>query len=357
MSFELIKSDVNINFIGHRRLTFVITGVLVCICLGAIISRGLVLGIDFAGGLLIQVRFVGETDPKRIREALIAADLPASNVQSFGGKDDHEYLISLQVNQELEKSMTAEIMLLSQTVTDTLIRSFGADQIEVRRVEMVGPRVGDDLRQSAISALFYSLLMIIIYISGRFEQKWGSSVIFVGALLGVIYPVSLFGVGTVYVIGLALLVTLALCYILKFEYALGAILALLHDVIVTVGLFAILDKEITLSFVAAILTIVGYSINDTIIIYDRIREQIQKSKKGDYAVTINRGINETLSRTILTSGTTLMVIVALYFLGGPGNQDFALALLIGISIGTFSSIAISAPTLLMWTKKTALKAG
>lgn len=357
MSFELIKPNVNINFIGHCRLTFALTGVFICLCLGGIIFKGLVLGIDFAGGLLIQVRFAGESDPKRIREALIAADLPASNVQSFGGKDDHEYLISLQVDQEFEKSMTAGTMLLSQTVTDTLIRFFGADQIEIRRVEMVGPRVGNDLRQSAISALFYSLLMMIIYISGRFEQKWGSSVVFVGALLGVIYPASLFGVSIVYLISLALLVTIALCYILKFEYALGAILALLHDVIVTVGLFAILDKEITLSFVAAILTIVGYSINDTIIIYDRIREQIQKSKKDDYAATINRGINETLSRTILTSGTTLMVIAVLYFLGGPGNKDFALALLIGISIGTFSSIAVSAPTLLLWTKKMALKAG
>jgi preprotein translocase subunit SecF len=199
--------------------------------------------------------------------------------------------------------------------------------------------------------------MMVIYISGRFEQKWGSAAVFVGALLGVIYLASLFGVSMVYLIGLALLVTLALCYVLKFEYALGAILALLHDVIVTVGLFALLDKEITLSFVAAILTIVGYSINDTIIIYDRIREQMQKSKKGDYAATINRGINETLSRTILTSGTTLMVIASLYFLGGPGNRDFALALLIGISIGTFSSIAVSAPALLLWTKKAAPTAG
>jgi preprotein translocase subunit SecF len=213
---------------------------------------------------------------------------------------------------------------------------------------MVGPQVGRDLRGKAFSALFYSLLMIIIYISGRFEHKWGTSAVFVAALLGVCYLASLLGADLAVMTILALLVTLALCYFLKFQYALGAILALVHDVVITVGVFSFLGKEISLSFVAAVLTVVGFSINDTIIIYDRIREHVSRSRRLDYGETINRSINETLSRTILTSGTTVLATLALYIFGGQANQDFALALIIGFTVGTFSSIMVAAPVLLFW---------
>ena len=171
----------------------------------------------------------------------------------------------------------------------------------------------------------------------------------VGGLLLAVYLASLVGVSMIYLIIFMVVVTVILCYILKFEYALGAILALLHDVILTVGIFSLLDKEITLSFVAAILTIAGYSLNDTIIIYDRIREHVQKSRRADYALTINRSINETLSRTVLTSGSTLVAILALYLFGGPANQDFALPLLVAIRFGPLPSLLISAPALLFCT--------
>lgn len=350
MSFEIIKPGININFIGNRRIAFAVSGLIILICLGSLAFKGLTMGIDFAGGLLVQARFAQNVDPDQIRQALSQSGLPVPSIQSFGEGGDNEFLINLQGDENLESNVTTETSL-SQQVTDSLNSFFGPDKVEIRRVEMVGPKVGQDLRQKAISALYYSILMILIYISGRFEHKWGTSAAMVGGLLGVLYLISLLGVSMMWLTILALAVTVILCYVLKFEYALGAILAMLHDVIVTVGVFSLLDKEITLSFVAAILTIAGYSLNDTIIIYDRIREHVQKaSKKGDYAATINKSINETLSRTVLTSGSTLVVILALYLLGGPVNKDFALALFIGIGVGTLSSIFISAPALLFWSK-------
>ena len=352
MSFELIKPDININFIGRRHITFAVVALVMCICLGSIIFKGLEMGIDFAGGLGVQVRFSENVQPDQIRQAMEQANLPIPSIQTIGDASDNEFLINLQVSEEIESNIATQTSL-SQQVTDSLFAFFGREKVDIRQVEMVGPRVGLDLRQKALSALFYSMLMILIYISGRFENKWGTSAAFVGALLGVIYLASLAGISMSYLIILAVIVTIILCYCFKFEFALGAILSLLHDVIFTVGVFSLMDKEITLSFVAAILTIVGYSLNDTIIIYDRIREHAQKSRKGDYAETINRSINQTLSRTVLTSGSTLIVILALYLFGGQ-VKDFALALLIGIGVGTLSSIFVSAPALLLWSNPKSL---
>lgn len=349
MSFEIIKPGININFIGRRHIAFAVSAALILVCLGSIFFKGLEMGIDFAGGLAVQARFSQDISPDQIREALNADGLPSPTIQPFGEVGETEYRINIQSSEDLESDVSGEVPL-SQQIQESLFKHFGADQVEIRQVEMVGPRVGQDLRQKAMSALYYSILMILIYISGRFERKWGTSAVLVGGLLLLLYVASLFGVSMVYLIILALALTLILCYVLKFEYALGAILSLLHDVIVTVGIFSLLDKEITLSFVAAVLTIAGYSLNDTIIIYDRIRERVASGRKADYAETINRGINETLSRTVLTSGSTLLVILALYLLGGPVNRDFALALLIGIGFGTLSSIFISAPALLFWTR-------
>lgn len=394
---QIVKPDLNINFMGHRHLAFTISGLIILICLGSIIFKGLDLGIDFAGGFLVQVRFTQPVTPDQIRTVLVEAQLPNSSIQAFGKEGDNEFLINLQgqmvaleetgavpdpsvaglqtsgssVGSGLDNQLPVNLPdrpagskeadslkdSFNQKVATTLITNFGADQVEIRRVEMVGAKVGDGLRQKALSALYYSILMVLIYISGRFEHKWGTSAVMVAGLLGAVYVAQLLGASTVYLIALAVVITLILCYIFKFKFALGAILALLHDVILTVGIFSLLDKEITLSFVAALLTIAGYSLNDTIIIYDRIREHSNKSRKVDYATTINTSINETLSRTVLTSGSTLLVVLALYFLGGPVNQDFALALLIGISVGTLSSIFISSPTLLFWSKSTPVGGG
>jgi preprotein translocase subunit SecF len=310
-----------------------------------VVHKGLNLGVDFRGGLLIQARLEEDPGADRIRSILSEAGLVVSSLQALDTGAQSEYLINISGGE------AAEGLTLTRTAVGALEAALGADKIQIRREEMVGPKVGQDLQQKALYAIYYSLLIIIIYISGRFERKWLTSGVFVGVLLGVIYVVGLFGVGVGVLIIVALLVTLATCYILRLTFALAGIIALVHDVIITAGIFSVLNKEITLSFVAAILTIIGYSLNDSIIVFDRIRENARKSRRSEYAKVINRSINETLSRTVLTSGTTLLALFSLYFLGGSVNRDFALALLIGVTVGTFSSIFIASPLLLLWDKK------
>ncbi|MDR3135135.1 MAG: protein translocase subunit SecF [Deltaproteobacteria bacterium] len=358
MPFELIKPNSNFNFIGNRYKAFAVSGLLVIVSLLSIVyHKGLNLGVDFKGGLLLQFRLTEDPGAEALRELFSQANFTISSLQSFGetGEDarnqyQNEYLVNIS-----EGPVSAEGQNLSQLAVEALNKGLG-QQVDVRREEMVGPKVGQDLRQKALYAIYYSILIIIIYISGRFEKKWGTSALFVGILLGVIYLVGLFGVGVGALIIVALIVTLVTCYFLQFSFALGGIIALIHDVIITTGIFSLLNKEITLSFVAAILTIIGYSLNDSIIVFDRIRENSQKNRKGDYASLINKSINETLSRTILTSGTTILALLSLYFLGGPVNRDFALALLIGIMVGTMSSIFLASPILLLWEKKKPAKA-
>ncbi|MDR2142621.1 MAG: protein translocase subunit SecF [Deltaproteobacteria bacterium] len=349
MSLEIVKPGVNINFVGNRYYAFLISGLLLLASITSIIwHQGLNLGVDFRGGLNLQILL---TDPNveadEIRRILTEGGIEISSLQDFG-QGEREYLINIPPADD----NTGERELnLSQKVMGLLNGALG-DKVELRREEMVGPKVGGDLRQKALYAIYYSILMIIIYISGRFEQKWGSSAMFMAILIGVIYLMSLFGLGVGTLIVIALIVTLITCYVMRFSYALGSILALIHDVVITVGIFSILNKEITLTFVAAILTIIGYSLNDSIIVFDRIRENLRRLKgKTDLATTINKSVNETLSRTILTSGTTMMAVISLYFLGGPVNQDFALALFIGMTVGTFSSVFIASPLLLLWEKK------
>ena len=348
---EIIKPGININFIGRRRYTMGLSALLVLLSFMAIGTKGLVLGIDFAGGALVQARFSEAVATDELRGVLAEAGFDEARIQTIGAPGDNEYLINLK--EEGEETLIDEGQTtIGLKAGAALVDHFGADRADIRRVEMVGPQVGRDLRGQAFSALFYSLLMVLVYISGRFEHKWGASAILVGALLGVTYLASLMGADLALLIVMALLVTLGLCYFLKFQYALGAIVALLHDVIITVGVFAFLGKEMSLSFVAAVLTVLGFSMNDSIIIYDRIREHVSMNRKRDYAATINRSLNETLSRTVLTSGTTLLATLAIYLLGGQANQDFALALLIGFTVGTFSSLTVAAPMLLFWPAPT-----
>ncbi|MDX1708075.1 MAG: protein translocase subunit SecF, partial [Desulfobacterales bacterium] len=200
----------------------------------------------------------------------------------------------------------------------------------------------------ALFAMFYALLFITIYISWRFELKLVISGVMAGALMGAVYSLSFFDVSIPFLIAAALIVTLLLFWFLELKYAMGAIVALMHDVIITVGIFSILDKEFTLPIIAALLTIVGYSLNDTIIVFDRIRENLKKFHKKPLAFIVNRSINETLSRTILTSLTTLMVVVTLFVLGGGIIHDFAFALIVGVLVGTYSSVYVASPILLAW---------
>lgn len=196
--------------------------------------------------------------------------------------------------------------------------------------------------------MFYALLFITIYISWRFELKLITSGLMAGALMSAVYSLSFFNVSIPFLIAAALIVTILLFWFLELKYAMGAIVALIHDVTITVGLFSIFDKEFTLPIIAALLTIIGYSLNDTIIVFDRIRENLKKYHKNPLDFVINRSVNETLSRTILTSVTTLAVVVALFVLGGGIIHDFAFAMIVGIFIGTYSSIYVASPILLAW---------
>lgn len=339
---ELIKPDINLNIVGVRRYAYGLSIALILLTIiSLIIHRGPRFGVDFAGGILVQVKFQDQTSPADIRKGLAGAGLSDSVIQSFGDEDKNEFLIRVQEEgHQLEG--------LSQNVQKSLEDQYGQGKVEVRRVEMVGPKVGKDLRQKALYAIFYAILFILIYISGRFEMQWVKSIIVAGALMGIVYLASLAGVSVTYLIILALLVTLVVSFVFKLKYALGAIVALIHDVTITVGIFSLLDKEMTLTIVAALLTIVGYSLNDTIIVFDRIRENLPKARRLPLADVINNSINQTLSRTVLTSGTTLIVVLTLFFLGGPVISDFALAMIVGIGVGTYSSIYVASPVLLFW---------
>ncbi|MDO9515649.1 MAG: protein translocase subunit SecF, partial [Syntrophales bacterium] len=187
-------------------------------------------------------------------------------------------------------------------ITEALSTSYGREDFEIRRIEVVGPKVGSDLRQKGLLAMLYAVIGILLYVTWRFELR----------------------------------------------YAVGAIVALIHDVVITVGVFSILGKEFTLPIIAALLTIIGYSLNDTIVVYDRMRENIKGARNQPLKEVINSSVNQTLSRTVLTSGTTLLVVLALFFLGGAVIHDFAFALLVGIVVGTYSSIFVASPTVLVW---------
>ena len=301
---QIIKPGINIDFVGKKGLAIVLSLVFILVGLVSLVAKGGPrYGIDFAGGTLIQVKFNQPTDAATIRGALAPLNLRGLTVQRFEGEGD-EFLLRAQESSEALEG-------LSHRITETLEGSFGAGQLELRRMEMVGPQAGRELRNRGLLAVLYAMIGILIYVSWRFQ----------------------------------------------FRFAVGAILALLHDVLFTVGIFSLLNKEIDLPIIAAFLGIVGYSLNDTIIVYDRIRENTGKNEKESFPSVINRSINETLSRTIMTSGTTLLVVLALLIFGGGVIQNFALALFIGIMVGTYSSVFVASPVLLYWDEYRARRRG
>ena len=338
---QFVKPDINIDFVGKRKIAFSVSMAMIIISIASlVIHGGPKYGIDFAGGTLVQVKFNEPVTLKNIKSGLAAIDLEKSSVQGFGEQSENEYLIRTDRSVMTSGGFTLKIQQALESST--------GKGVTVRRVEMVGPQVGKDLREKALFAMFYSLLFIAIYISGRFELKWLLSGVIAGVLMGAVYFLSIFNVSIPYLIAAALLVSLALYWFLGLKYAMGATVALIHDVTITVGIFSIFNKEFTLPIIAALLTIIGYSLNDTIIVFDRIRENLRKYHKNPLEVIINRSVNETLSRTILTSMTTLVVVVALFVLGGGIIHDFAFALLVGIVVGTYSSIYVASPILLAW---------
>jgi len=338
---QFIKPGINIDFIGKRKIAFVFSTTMIIITLLLLVWRGGPnYGVDFSGGVLIQVKLDQKRSPSEIRNALGSIHLQDSIIQEFGEEGQFEHLIRVMETD-------IELSGLSDQVEQALIQEFGQG-VEMRRVEMVGPKVGKDLRQKALFAIFYAILFIAVYISGRFELKWMMSIVMALSLAFVVYITSSFGISVTWLIFIAMIVTLGLCWFLKLKYAMGAIVALVHDVTITIGVFALTDREISLSIIAAFLTIVGYSLNDTIIVFDRIRENLRRFRRRPFEEVMNSSINETLSRTILTSTTTLVVVLALFVLGGGVIHDFAFAILIGVIVGTYSSIFVASPILLIW---------
>jgi len=341
---QFIKPDININFVSKRKIAFFISMVMILVSIASLfIHKGPRYGIDFAGGTLIQVKFSAPASLNNIKSGLAAIDLGKSSVQQFGDQGDNEYLIRTDRSIMTSQGFSTKVQEALETST--------GNKIDIRRVEMVGPQVGKDLREKALFAMFYALLFITIYISGRFELKWVLSGVMAGALMGAVYLLSVFNVSVPYLILAALIVTLVLFWFLELKYAMGAIVALIHDVTITVGIFSIFGKEFTLPIIAALLTIIGYSLNDTIIVFDRIRENSRKYHKNPLEFIINRSVNETLSRTILTSLTTLVVVVSLFVLGGGIIHDFAFAMIIGVVTGTYSSVYVASPILLAWQSR------
>jgi len=288
--FEIIPSGTTIDFIGRARLWVAISLILIGIGVATMAVRGLNLGIDFKGGTVVQIQTTQPIAIQEIRDALSEGGRGDATIQEFGSPND--ILIRLQTG---EGDVVKE-------VKGALGDRFKESGLKIVRQEEVGPQVGSDLRHKAVLAIIYALGMVVIYITIRFE----------------------------------------------FKYAVGAILALVHDVMLTLGAFAVTQLEVDLTVVAAVLTIVGYSLNDTIVVYDRIRENHLANVQEPLTPVINRSVNETLSRTLLTSLTTFVVVAALFILGGEVIHDFAFALLVGVVVGTYSSIFIASPVVVAW---------
>ncbi|MEW6671071.1 MAG: protein translocase subunit SecF [Thermodesulfobacteriota bacterium] len=342
---QFIKSDINIDFVGKRTIAYGLSLTLILISIVSLVLHGgPKFGIDFAGGTVIQVKFQSPVQIKDIKSGLDNIGIGTPSVQSFGVKQDNEYLVRTDLSVATDEAFSNKVQKVLTDATGTAA--------EIRRVEMVGPQVGKDLRQKALFAIFYALLFIAIYISGRFEFKWILTGIMAAGIMGAVYFLSLFKVSTPFLIIAALVVTLFFFWLFNLKYAMGAIVALIHDVLITVGIFSVTDKEFTLPIVAAVLTIIGYSLNDTIIVFDRIRENLRKHSKSSMPFIINRSVNETLSRTILTSLTTLFVVIALLVLGGGIIHDFAFAMTVGIVVGTYSSVYVASPILIAWQERT-----
>jgi len=297
--FEIIKPGTKIDFMKRKWIGFLFSGIVMLIgIISLVVHGGPIYGIDFAGGTLVQVKFSQPVAIDAIRGALQDGELEGASVQGFEAEGKGEYLIRLQAS-------SADLEGLSTTIKAALAKRFDEKSFEVRRVEMVGPKVGKDLRSKAIWATVIAMAMMLIYISFRFD----------------------------------------------FRFAVGAVVAICHDVIVTIGVLSLLNIEFSILILAALLTIVGYSINDTIVVYDRIRENLPKMRREPFEKMLNVTVNETLSRTILTGMSTLMVLIVLFFMGGGVIHDFTLTLIVGIIFGTYSSVYIASATVLVWENK------
>ncbi|MEZ9669110.1 protein-export membrane protein SecF [Vibrio breoganii] len=284
--FQIMKADRTIDFMRWSKGAVVFSLLMIAASIYTISTNWLNWGLDFTGGTLIEVGFEHPANLEEIRASLDEKGFGDATVQNFGSARD--VMVRLRPREDLQGEQ------LGSQIIRALEEGTG-ESVEMRRVEFVGPNVGDELAEAGGLAIIVSLICILLYVSMRFEWR----------------------------------------------LAAGAVLALAHDVIITVGIFSIMQIEVDLTIVAALLTVVGYSLNDTIVVFDRIRENFRKMRKGDSVEIINGAITQTLSRTLITSGTTLFVVVALFTKGGANIHGFATALLLGITVGTYSSIYVA----------------
>ncbi|CAM2057647.1 Protein-export membrane protein SecF [Desulfovibrionales bacterium] len=340
MGLYFIKPNTTFDFVGRRYQALIFSGCIILAGIIALIMRGgPQFGIDFAGGIIAQLKLDKPVEVAALNKVLTDLKLPSLAIQRIGSEMDNSFLLRIG-----EIQATAES--LRQDIDNILAKSLPDVKHELQRFEMVGPKVGGDLRGKALQALLYSVLCMAVYISGRFENRWWTASTIAVVLGTAMYFLDRLGVPVPWMTLFAMVISHVLWFKLRLTYSLGAMISLVHDVVITVGIFAILGKEIDLTVVAALLTIVGYSMNDTIIVFDRIRENVKKKADKSFDLLINRSINETLSRTILTSSTVLLVVLCLYLFGGSAIHNFAFALLVGVIVGTYSSIFVASPVLL-----------
>ena len=288
--FKIINLNSNYNFIGKRKPAIILSIFLMLISIFSFITQGLNWGIDFSSGYVVQLKFDNNITISEVRKTFENNGINDAVIQSFG--NNNEVLIKLKEESNFNK----------ESVNDFLINSFSdTKSFQIIKLEFVGSQIGQELREKGEWAMLVALLSILVYIGFRFE----------------------------------------------FIYGVGAIIALIHDVIITLGVFSIFQIEFDLSVLSAILAVIGYSLNDTIVVYDRIRENTRVVKTDLYENILNNSINQTLSRTFITSLTTMFVLISLFLLGGPAVELFALAMIVGILIGTYSSIFIASTSLLL----------
>ena len=289
---RIFNSRQNIDFMGKRKLAMYGSIAAVLIAILAIALRGLNLGIDFTGGTLVEVGYQQPVELTEVRKALGDAGFKDATVQHFGTPRDVLVRLAPRGDQDSAK--------LSNQAFEAMNRAANGEA-DLRRVEFVGPQVGDELTEDGGLAMLYALIGILIYVALRFEYR----------------------------------------------FALGSVIALIHDVLITIGIFALFQIPFDLSVLAAVLAVIGYSLNDTIVVFDRIRENFRKMRKGTPVEIINTSLNQTLSRTLITSLTTLLVLIALFVFGGEIIHGFAFALIIGVVVGTYSSIYVASTAVLM----------
>jgi len=290
-NMQFLKEKTSFNFMAKRKLAALFSAILLLVSIGSIVVNGFNFGIDFTGGTMIEVAYQEEAELDKIRTTLEQGGFADAIVQNFGSI--HDVLIRLPV---IESENMAE---LSNQVID-LLQSKNATPLDVRRAEFVGPQVGEELTEQGGLAMLYALIGILIYVSLRFEYR----------------------------------------------FAIGSVAALVHDVLLTLGVFSLFQLEFDLTVLAAILAIIGYSLNDTIVVFDRVRETFLKMRKGSSEEIVNLALNDTLSRTLMTSMTTLLVVISLFIFGGEVIHAFSIALILGIIVGTYSSIYIASNVVL-----------